>query len=282
MNICQNICSWGLHRLFPLAYSMSLKDTLVSPAIDAYVYQCLQKEVPWPSVSATQSYCQWFGHSSAATRTALSRAKNQKQIQIQAASRRIELGNTLKHQVNYYLKESFSEHSFSLLITHFSQDSDNERYRVKDLLTRLGYVKFTHNTYLRYGSSSTPVMEWLKKQDLSQYVYHFHPLEDIPANLMLELPVLYDLDHWQKVLMDYTDFLKVFLDRVDLYTCEGYLSYLYVRSAFHKNMMTRAPFLPERYFAEVTLLRDCYERLGALAHTHLETNIAHYHAFFGS
>lgn len=265
----------------PSAYQMSLKDTLVSPAIDAYVYQCLQHEVPWPSAAATRSYCEWFGHSPAATRTAISRAKTQEHINVEGTPPRIILGDILKHQVNYYLKESFSAHSFSIIITHFSQDSDSERYRVKDLLTRLGYVKFTHNTYLRYGSSPTSVLEWLQEQDLSQYVYHFHPLEDIPQNLQSELSTLYELDKWRRILKDYSHFLNSFLGQIDLKSQEGYLNYLYLRSAFHKNIMIHAPFLPARYFAEVTLLKDCYARLGSLAHTHMESNLKHYHAFFG-
>lgn len=271
-----------LRPIIPAPYLMSLKDTLVSPAIDAYVYRHLQQEVPWPSVAATRSYCEWFGHSSAATRTAISRAKTQQQIKVQGTPPRIMLGNSLTHQVNYYLTESFSDPSFSIIITHFSQDSDSERYRVKDLLTRLGYVKFTHNTYLRYGSSSAPVTEWLQQQDLSEYVYHFHPLADIPLNLQEALSSLYNLDKWRTTLIDYSSFLKAFLEQTDFKSREGYLSYLYVRSAFHKNIMTCAPFLPARYFAEVTLLKDCYKRLGSLAHTHMRTNVEHYRAFFGT
>lgn len=268
--------------IIPTPYLMSLKDTLVSPAIDAYVYHHFQKMVPWPGAAATRAYCEWFGHSSAATRTALSRAKSQQHIHIEGSPPRIILGNTLKHQVNYYLRENFSDSSFSLIITHFSQDSDSERYRVKDLLTRLGYVKFTHNTYLRYGSNPAPVLEWLHQQELSQYVYHFHPLEDIPHTLQSELASLYELAKWRTVLKDYSDFLTAFLKQTDLKSLEGYLSYLYVRSAFHKNIMTCAPFLPPRYFAEVTLLKDCYERLGTLAHTHMNSNLEHYCTFFGA
>ena len=84
------------------------------------------------------------------------------------------------------------------------------------------------------------------------------------------------------ILVDYSCFLKTFLAQIDLKSQEGYLSYLYIRSAFHKNIMTRAPFLPARYFAEVTLLKDCYERLGTLAHTHMNSNLEHYQAFFGT
>lgn len=266
----------------PSPYLMSLKDTLVSPAIDAYIYRHFGHEVPWPSVTATQAYCQWMGHTPTAIRTAISRAKTQEQIKIKINPRRVALGTLLTHQVQYYLQDSLSDHQFSLIITHFSEESDNERYRVKDLLVRLGYVKFTPNTYLRYGSSPESVHQWLEKQSMTDSVYHFHPLEDIPSTLKKELPSLYDLDTWRHTLTDYSDFLNTFLVCTDLETREGYLSYLYVRSAFHKRIMTRAPFLPQRYFAEVTLLTDAYKRLGQLAHTHREKHLEHYQTFFGS
>ncbi len=265
--------------LIPETYAMNLKDTLLAPAIDACVFQYLGHDVPWPTVKSIKAFALLFGHNAGAVRTALSRAR-QRQDLIQN-NERAQPGAVIRDYVSYFLKDRLDTRSFSLIVAQFSREENAQRHLLKDRLARLGYVRFAPNTFLRYGGDPTPVNTFLAQQNLQHSVYHFENIERLPPNLEARLPELYQLKDWSERLANYRQFLTAYLGREPITSEQGYLRYLYIRSAFHKRVMVLAPLLPKRYFAEVELLRDMYQELGDLAHEHQVIFVSHYQTFFG-
>lgn len=270
-------------------YPMALKDTLASPAIEAFVFQCLGHDVPWPAVKGVKAYAERFGHRPGTVRTGLSRLKSAADQELAltevltdgtSSYAALALGPHLQHFVRYFLQEPFQNEQFSLILTQLPAQATAERYALNDQLLRLGYVKFTSNGYLRYGGDPNRVNQWLQAQAFTPWVYHFEALNALPQRLEAELHSLYDLDFWQGALRDFETALEAFLASKSLDQPDGYLNYLFARSSFHKNIMTRAPYLPARYFAEVKRLKALYHYLGGLAQTRMQAHLALYKQCF--
>lgn len=263
-------------------YPMALKDTLASPAIESYVFQQLGQEVPWPALKAVKTYAEHYGHSAGAVRTGVSRAKKTGELLVlDSTPKQLALGPELKGFVRYYLQEPFQSTHFSLVLTRLTAGQDTERYKLNDHLTRLGHVKFLPNAYLRYGGDPNQVQHFLQEQGLADYVYAFQEIDALPGALEAELDTLYDLPTWKARLNTFAADLDTFLNQAPLDTAQGYQNYLFARSSFHKNIMTRAPYLPERYFPEVALIKAAYEYLGGLARERMAQHRALYLEVFG-
>jgi DNA-binding transcriptional regulator PaaX len=260
-------------------YPMALKDILASPGIEAMVLQSLGCKVNWPALKGVKAYAQRFGHSESAIRTGLSRA-NKNQTLVVEGSKQVALGQELQRFVAYFLEESFAENTFSLILTQLSTQQATERYQLNDLLTRLGYVKILANAYLRYGAAPLALEAVLKDKSLQDYIYAFEAGATLPANLETQLEEIYALKQWGERLRTFSEDLKTFLGLANWDTPEGYLNYLFARSSFHKNILTAAPYLPETYFPEVSILKTHYQTLGQMAHEHRDLFCALYCRLF--
>lgn len=260
-------------------YPMALKDILASPGIESMVLQALGCAVNWPSLKGVKAYAQRFGHSEGAIRTGLSRA-NKNQTLVVEGSKQVALGEELQSFVAYFLEESFARNTFSLLLTQLSAQQATERYQLNDILTRLGYVKILSNAYLRYGADPLALQAVLKDKGLQDFIYTFEVGSTLPANLENQLEQVYALHQWGERLRMFSEDLTTFLGQAAWDTPEGYLNYLFARSSFHKNILTVAPYLPEAYFPEVSILKAHYQSLGQMAHEHRDVFCGLYRALF--
>ena len=269
-------------KAFHQSYPLSLKQVLLTPSIECHVLNQFDQVLLWPSISAVKTFSKYFEHSENAIRTSLSRAKKNGDIliAIEQNNKRIQLGEKIKDIIAYYLDEPFTGSSFSLLTFQFKSNQGKTRYRLKELLDRLNYIKLTQNTYIRYGSHPDAVEALLKQNQLDQYVYHFHHIESLPSRLMAEIPERYALNHWAPFLKQFNTRFQHYLSKEPIQSEAGYLRYLYARSTFHNLIMIQAPYLPESLFTDVTITKSIYHQLSQIAEDNRTEHAQIHKAFF--
>jgi len=264
-------------------YPLSLKEALLVPCLEALVLQSFGQDVCWPSQAGLEHFVGCFGHSQAAFRTALSRAKKQAEIiafKDAEGVKRIEPSAILKTYTRYFLAETFVECTFSLLLFHFSTHENKQRYALKELLANLNYVMLTQNAYLRCGNDPEQIDALLDRHGFTENVYHFSDVKQIPARLEQCIAVLYQTDIWAALLKDYQTQFEAYLQADPSDTAEAYLRYLYTRAAFHKNIMSRAPSLPIAYFPESQITQSIFDALQKHTQTHLAAHAGFFRQVF--
>lgn len=245
-------------------YPLSLKEALLTPCLEALILDYFGQTVPWPSQAGLETFLGYFDYSLTAFRTALSRAKKQGEIWVAKDAqgiKRVQPGPLMQQYVRYFLAEPFAGSTFSLILFHFSSQQAKERYRLKEMLANLNYVMLTQNAYLRYGNQPQEVDQLLAQQGFTEHVFHFAAIQTLPPRLESLIPELYQTELWAERLRDYQGRFQDYLYAEPLDSEQGYLRYLYTRAAFHKNIMARAPFLPERYFSETCIVQDVFAEL---------------------
>lgn len=249
---------------FTERYPLKLRYACLQPSLERVLASHHGHEFPWPLQQKAESFLCFCGYSQSSIRTALSRSKSKAELVLSATdSKRLTAGELLDQYTQLFLSEPFRPGEFTLLLFHFATDQTRERAQLKELLAQFNFRMLTQNAYLNYGARNAEIQAFFEQQGFAEHIYCFQNLPELPERLILELPEIYELPVWSARLAQASKDFEEYLALPGTLQ-ERYWRYIYARASFHTNLLTVAPYLPERYFPEVRLTEAIFTRFNQL------------------
>jgi hypothetical protein len=202
------------------------------------------KDLPSPGIGHLRDLCEFGNYSYGAMRTAMTRAKEKKLLDVK---KRFRLTKNQKNIGRVVTENLTNIDKFSLAIFTFKASETKKRYRARELLGYFGFRRIAQNVYIRKKITGRHLEESIKTEGFKNNIFVFEC--DDPATLAFrnKLYSQFDISGITKKLHEFKKDLVLFLDP-KLDKMEFARRMFYVGPVQHKICFEDEPPLPESYY----------------------------------
>jgi len=236
---------------FMAAYPLTAKAAVHTPLVFRAGLASFESLL-WPSIEGIRDFARFAGIEDGAIRTALSRAKAEASLLVEAdpegrnryrlAPATLAMGMALIHS------EQRPE-GFLLAIFSFKQEDNEERSALRGLLKAYGFRKLAQNAYIHGRIETESLRAAIRELGLEEHLFLFTcpAIED--EDLVARILSLFDIEGRRRMLRDYLARLTSFLPD-GLSGDELARRLLYVGAVHYELIETSEPPFPARLLPE--------------------------------
>lgn len=220
--------------------------------------------VPWPSLEGLRDFAHFAGIEDGAVRTALSRARAEKSIVVEADAagrNRYSIAPATFAMGTAQINAGQRPAGFLLTVFSFKADDQADRAALRNLLKTYGFRMLAQNTYIHGRIETEGLRSAIRALGLERHVYLFTAPDIDDGHLLARILELFDMEGRRKYLRDYLSRLKSFLGG-ELSRDEAARRLLYVGAVHWERIEASEPPFPAKYLPADYALADIQSLYG--------------------
>jgi len=248
---------------FMRAYPLTAKAAVHTPLVFRAGIESFQN-FPWPSLEGIRDFAHFAGIGDGAVRTALSRAKAEASLLIEADSsgrNRYILAPATFAMGMAQIHSDRRREGFLLAIFSFTKDENEDRSALRGVLKAYGFKKLAQNTYIHGRVETESLRAAIAALGLEEHLFLFTCPEIEDAVLVTRILALFDIEGRRKVLRAYLTRLKSFFSG-RLTEDELARRLLYVGAVHWELIEASEPPFPAKYLPDDYALAEIHRLYG--------------------
>jgi len=205
--------------------------------------------LPWPTLEGVRDFAHFAGIEDGAVRTALSRAKSEASILVEAdeaGRNRYALAPATFAMGTAQIHAEQRPLGFLLAVFAFKTEEQEGRAALRNLLKSYGFRKLAQNAYIHGRIDTEGLRAAIRELGLEQHFYLFTCPDIEDERLIARILALFDLEGRRKELHEYLARLRPFLTE-RLGRDELARRLLYVGAVHWERIEASEPPIPSRY-----------------------------------
>lgn len=233
---------------FMTAYPLSAKAAVHTPIVfRAGIFS--SEGIPWPSLEGLRDFAHFAGIEDGALRTALSRAKADGSIVVEADAKgrnRYVVSPATFAMGTAQVRADQRPQGFLIAVFSFRAEDQEDRSALRNLLKSYGFRKLAQNTYIHGRIETTGLRTAIADLGLEDHFFLFTCPDIEDEHLVSRILRLFDMEGRRKYLHDYSTRLNAFLD-MNLGGDELARRLLYVGAVHWERIEASEPPFPAKY-----------------------------------
>lgn len=233
---------------FREAYPITAKAAVHTPSVFRSGMPGLSG-LPWPRLEGIRDFARFAGISDGAMRTALSRAKAEGSLVVEADAagvNRYRLSAAQLARGNAVIHSGTRPEGFVVAVFAFRSEDSDERAALRETLKDFGFRKLAQNAYINGRLDTAPLKEAVRGMGLQDHLHLFTCPELEDEDQARRVVALFDLESRRKELAEYLAVLGAFLPD-GLADDELARRLLYVGPVHFERIELGEPPIPKRY-----------------------------------
>ncbi len=233
---------------FREAYPISAKAAVHTPAAFRSNLASLSG-LPWPRIEGIRDFARFAGISDGATRTALSRAKAEGSLVVEADAagvKRYRLSPAQLARGNAVIHSGSRPEGFVVAVFSFKSEDTDERAALRETLKDFGFRKLAQNAYINGRIETAPLRAAVRDLGLESHLHLFTCPELDDEDQARRILELFDLEARRRELAEYLAVLRGFFPD-GLADDELARRLLYVGPVHFERVELGEPPIPARY-----------------------------------
>jgi DNA-binding transcriptional regulator PaaX len=245
---------------FKSKYRIALAGAIIYP----FVYKIWNNRENLPDVrlKCILNFCSYSGYNDGAARTAISRLKHNGIIISTGDKQKAGYILNENHKIRtMQIKENNVHPGFTLAIFSFNREDEKERYIIRSLLSRTGFIKLAQNTYINTRGRKEELLQKINREGLEKHLFIFECEDEPDKNTIQRLIDIWKINERQMTLNEFFSDMQGFFAPNGLSGDEIFHKLGYAGTVFSSIFQHSEPPVPKRYLPEDYPLKNIFNFL---------------------